>query len=273
MAARIRRCEEDDMGDVEHYPHGTFSWIDLGTPDVAGARAFYGELLGWTFEDTPAGDGSAYTLCRLDGKLVTGIHEHPEAEGAAWSSYLKVDDADAAATRARELGAEVLLEPFEIPGTARMALIRDPVGAVVSLWAPVGSDGAEYVNDVGAWGWNELVTPDIEAAKVFYGELVGWRAQDVPGRVRRAGFELGNLLAGGIHAPVPGEGDEPRWTVSFSVADAIASAELAESLGGRVVIPPTDIPMGRFCVVTDPAGAAFTLAAVPGGPLRGVDGS
>jgi uncharacterized protein len=129
------------------------------------------------------------------------------------------------------------------------------------------------VNEVGTWSWNELVTPHFEEAKAFYADLLGWTAEDVPAAVRRASFTVGNLLIGGLHAPGEQEGDVSRWTVSLTIADADESAKRVQELGGRVLLPPMDIPIGRFAIVADPAGAAFTLAAVPGGAFRGVDGS
>ena len=260
------------MGEVASYPVGTFSWVDLGTTDVEGAKAFYGGLFGWQMEDLPTSEGS-YTMCRLEGRDVAGIHEHAEGEGTDWSSSISVDDADQAAARARELGATVLAEPFDVPGAGRTAVIRDPSGAVVSLWQPRGHAGAGLVNEVGAWGWNELVTPDLAAATAFYARLFGWGAQDIPGAFPRTSFSLGDLLVGGGHAPTPQEGPVPRWTISFSVADADQGAERVQQLGGTVLLPPMDIPVGRFAIVADPAGASFSIAAAPGGPLRGVDGS
>ena len=260
------------MGEVERYPAGSFCWIDLGTTDVEGAKAFYGGLLGWEFEDLPAPEGS-YTMCRLRGRDVAGIHRHAEEEGTGWSSNVSVGDLDRATARARELGAEVLAEPFEVPGAGRTAVLRDPAGAVVSLWQAGGHAGAGLVNEVGAWNWNELVAPDLDRAKKFYGELFGWMAEDVPGPIPRTSFSLGELLVGGGHAPGPQEPPTPRWTVSFMVADADQAAAEAERLGGRVLLPPMDIPIGRFAVVADPAGGEFTAAHAPARALRGVDRS
>src|SRR5688572_11442368 len=143
------------MGDVERYPNGTFCWIDLGTTDVAGAKAFYGGLFGWEIEDQPAGGDGSYSICRLRGRDVAGIHEHGEDEGVGWSSNISVDDLDRATSRARELGATVLAEPFEVPGAGRTSVLRDPSGAVVGLWQPAGHAGAGVVNEPGTWTWNE----------------------------------------------------------------------------------------------------------------------
>jgi uncharacterized protein len=260
------------MGQVERYPNGTFCWVDLGTTDVAGARNFYGELFGWEFVDQPADEGT-YTLCRLQGQDVVGIHEHREDEGTGWSSSISVDDLEQATSRARELGAAVLAEPFDVPGAGRSSVLRDPAGAVVSLWQAGGHAGAGLVNEVGTWNWNELVSADLEAAKGFYGGLFGWSAGDVPGSIPRTSFTLGDLLIGGGHAPGPGEDPSPRWTVSFAVADADRAAAEVQRLGGTVLLSPMDIPVGRFTVVADPQGAVFTAAHAPGGAFRGVDGS
>jgi hypothetical protein len=259
------------MGEVEHYPEGTFCWVDLGTDDAPAAKRFYGGLFGWEFDDLPTGEQGTYSICRLDGKAVAGLYDRAGRPG--WGSYIKVEDVDRAAGRARGLGAEVLVEPFDTPGGGRVATVRDPAKAAVSLSQPGEGFGAEVVNQDGAWTWNELVAPDLGAATSFYGELLGWAAATIPGAVARTSFSLGELLVGGGHAPIGPEDPTPRWTISFWVADADRCVERTTELGGGVVLAPMDIPVGRFAIVSDPGGAAFTVAAVPGGPLRGVDGS
>ena len=61
--------------------------------------------------------------------------------------------------------------------------------------------------------------------------------------------------------------------MTFWVPDADQAAARAQELGGKVLLPPMDIPVGRFTVLADRQGAVFTASAVPGGPVRGVDGS
>jgi catechol 2,3-dioxygenase-like lactoylglutathione lyase family enzyme len=75
------------MGEVERYPDGTFCWVDLGTADPAAAKAFYGGLLGWEFDDQPTGDRGSYTICRLDGKAVAGLYDR--AEETSWGRTSK----------------------------------------------------------------------------------------------------------------------------------------------------------------------------------------
>jgi uncharacterized protein len=261
------------MGQVTAYPNGTFCWIDLGTPDVERATSFYRDLFGWETEALPMAEGGAYVICRLHGMDVTAIHEHAEQEGAEWGSYISVDDVDRTTAKGKELGATVVMEPFDLMDVARLSVISDPTGGVVSLWQPRPFIGAGMVNEVGTWTWNELATTDFDAAKAFYTELFDWEAMEAPGPMPRAGFSMGDLLVAGIHQATEPEGLASRWTVTFRVQDADQAVASVEKGGGRVLLPPMDIPVGRFAIVSDPSGAGFTITAVPGGPLRGVDGS
>ncbi|HJP66710.1 MAG TPA: VOC family protein [Actinomycetota bacterium] len=262
------------MGEVTQYPPGHFCWIDLGSTDVEAAKAFYGRLLGWEFADVPGGDPSAtYTMCLRGSLDVAGMHGHADEEGSSWTSYVSVDDAESVTAKAMELGGRVVVEPLDVPGASRMAVIADPAGTVVALWQSKGYSGARLVNEIGAWAWNELTTPDLDGAKAFYGELFGWTATDLAIGIPRASFSLGDRLIGGAHEPSEGEPTTPRWTISFLVEDADAGAAMVQELGGRVLMPVMEIPIGKFAVVADPSGAAFTINAVPGGAFRGLDGS
>ena len=117
---------------MTEYAPGTPSWVELSAPDTDAAAAFYGGLFGWTFEDVmPGGSPVPYFTARLPGGDVAAISgQMPDAprQPAAWNTYVWVDDADATAAKARELGGEVITGPLDAPWT-RMAVIRDPQGA------------------------------------------------------------------------------------------------------------------------------------------------
>ena len=112
----------------------------------------------------------------------------------------------------------------------------------------------------GAFGWNELMTTDITAARSFYGALFGWETEDYPGEgmnyvlVKVGGEPVGGMMA----LPPECAGLPPRWSVYVTVADVDATARHVEALGGKILRPPADIPeVGRFCVLQDPQGAAL----------------
>jgi predicted enzyme related to lactoylglutathione lyase len=125
------------VGERTHYEPGTFCLVGLATSDPAAATGFYASLFGWDSEELSAGK---YTMLRRGGKEEAILYRQtPEARAAGapphWTSYISVEDADATAARAGKLGgAAVFREPFEVLDAGRVAAIRDPTGAIVSLW-------------------------------------------------------------------------------------------------------------------------------------------
>ncbi|UJX40253.1 VOC family protein [Desulfovibrio sp. JY] len=116
---------------------GVFSWNELMTTDVEGAKAFYAKLLGWTTEDKPMPEmGMTYTIVKAGDTAVGGIMPIPPEAAKmppVWGSYVSVDDVDAAAKKTVELGGTVYKEPTDIPGVGRFCVIGDPQGAFLSL--------------------------------------------------------------------------------------------------------------------------------------------
>jgi predicted enzyme related to lactoylglutathione lyase len=112
--------------------------------------------------------------------------------------------------------------------------------------------------------WYELMTTDVEAAKAFYGEVVGWGTQDssIPG-MGYTFFTAGTAAVSGLIS-LPEEvrkmGVQPGWLGYIGVDDVDASVERVQRLGGSVHVPPKEIPnISRFAVVADPQGATLAL--------------
>lgn len=121
--------------------HGVFSWCELMTTDVEAAKRFYSELFGWTTHththDYVEGMGEVeYTLIKAGETEVGGMMAWPpQSRGNPpyWGVYVTVDDVDAAADKARELGGAIVVPLTDIPGVGRFCVIRDPQGAVISM--------------------------------------------------------------------------------------------------------------------------------------------
>jgi predicted enzyme related to lactoylglutathione lyase len=247
------------MGERTEYAPGTFCWADLQTGDQQAAKAFYRSLLSWELEDTPMGDDAVYTMASVGGRRVAAIaplmgHGMPPH----WNCYVAVEDADAAAARARDAGATVVAEPFDVFDAGRMAMIQDPQGAFLALWQAGRSIGAQLVNAPGAMSFNDLATPDPAASAAFYGELFGWRAEEIPESGGRYwSIFNGDRLNGGLMPAPPGQ--PPSWNVYFAVDDLDAALARVADAGGAVVFEPMEVPAGRFAFVQDPQGAAFAV--------------
>lgn len=115
--------------------HGAFSWSELQTTDVEGAKKFYSALLGWTTEEFPS-EEMPYTVAKVAGTDIGGIMSlPPQCAGMSphWGVYITVDDVDASAKKATELGGEILVPPMDIKDVGRFAVLRDPQGAVFSI--------------------------------------------------------------------------------------------------------------------------------------------
>jgi predicted enzyme related to lactoylglutathione lyase len=259
------------MGKRTSYTPGTFSWVDLGTTDAAGARSFYTGLFGWEKEDTDAGDGSVYTVCRIGGDAVCalyGMADELRATGAppSWTSYVTVERTDDAAARALELGGSVISEAFDVLDAGRMALLADPEGAAFAVWQPRARIGAERVNDVGCLCMNELATTDIEAARSFYEDLFDWTTEMIDtGPGGPVMVSVNNR--GSLNATVSeGHGAPPHWRPYFTVESTEAAVERTRELGGGCLLEPVPIPDGSIAIARDPQGATFAFFEGPVDP-------
>lgn len=254
------------MQETEGYAPGTFCWIDLGATDGEGAKKFYTELFGWSFTDNPVGPGMVYTILKLGDKDVGALYQtSPEmtAQGIPphWLSYVSVTSADETAKTAKTLGGTLMKEPFDVFDVGRMAVVRDPTGAVFALWQPRKHQGAGICNVPNSFCWNELNTPDTAQAGEFYTKLFGWTKNTQQfGPMEYTSFINGERPAGGMYTPPPEMGNiPPHWLVYFAVDDCDAKVEKAGSLGGGTLAPAMDISVGRFAIIRDPQGAAFAI--------------
>src|SRR5690606_812673 len=113
--------------------NGTPIWYELMTTAPDAAQAFYGRVMGWTSATTPAAAGRDYRIfTAADGEAVGGVMPTPEGApfGPVWAVYFGVDDVDAFAKTAKSLGAQIHMEPQDIPGVGRFAFLADPQGAM-----------------------------------------------------------------------------------------------------------------------------------------------
>jgi uncharacterized protein len=231
---------------------------------------FYGELFGWQFADS---EEHGYAMGRLRGRNVAGIGNARggASPAPAWNTYLRVDSADEAASRAGDEGGSVLMAPLDVAPAGRLAVLADPSGAAFCVWEPSDHQGAQLVNEPGAWSMSMLSSTDPDSAESFYGALFGWTTETFElGGGEITMWRLPGYVGGEPEQPVSREvvatmmpameGEPSRWSVDFWVADIDAAAATAESNGGSVVQPPYDIPgpAMRQAVLADPAGATFT---------------
>ena len=273
------------MPERDGYIPGVPCWVDTSQPDPEAAVDFYSSLFGWEFEDVvPPGSEGQYFIARLHGGDVAAVGSIPESAPpmAMWNTYVWVESAEETASKVRDAGGGVVMEPFDVMDAGRMAVFTDPEGAAFCVWQAKEHKGARVVNEPGSLNFNGLNTRDGEGARSFYGSVFGWETLALEG-----GAELwtlpgyGDYLerdnpdlrkqvteAGGpagfedvVASINPIADDQPgvpaHWNVTFAVDDADAIAEKTTELGGKVAVPPFDAPWVRMTILTDPQGATF----------------
>jgi predicted enzyme related to lactoylglutathione lyase len=257
------------MGERTEHSPGTFSWVECATTDLDGATAFYEGLLGWSHEDSPIDDSSVYRMFQLGSTAVAAAFEQRAEERRHgipphWNNYVTVASVDDTATRVGELGGNLLMDPFDVFDSGRMVAFSDPTGAILSLWEPRRHIGAQLVNDPGCLTWNELSTTDVERAKSFYGDLLGWTYEDVgTDENPYTTIRNGDRMNGGVRPlsdPEKQMGVPPNWMPYFVSADIDKHVAQIGNLGGRVMVGPMSVLQGsRIAVAGDPQGAVFAL--------------
>ncbi len=249
---------------------GAFCWFELSTSDQAAAKKFYGQLFGWTANDYPMGPDSVYTMLQLRGRDVGAcctLMPDQARQGVPphWATYVAVANADEAVAKARSLGASVLAGPFDVAEHGRMAVLSDPTGAIIHLWQAKQHRGVGLWGETGAFCWSELLTRDTAAATKFYTALFGWKTKVTDTTAfpythwQNDGADIGGMMAIQEQwGPMP-----PCWINYVQVENCDETAAKAASLGGKVCMPPMDIAnTGRFAMLMDPQGAAFSVIAL-----------
>lgn len=238
-------------------PEGTPNWLDLGIPDMARAKRFYGHVFGWELQDTGP-EGGHYHLCLKDGVPVAGMvtNEEPGADHW-WQVYFATDDCDGALKRVADAGGEIVMPADDVGDLGRMAIVKDATGGQFGLWQGGTHVGSGIVNEPGSLVWNELYTPRGEDALAFYRAVFEYGAEPVE---ELPAFTV--LLRSGDGRPMGGlmhDPDQPRsmWRTYFEVEDVDAAVRRVQDEGGRVLEEAVDTPYGRFARVADPFGVTF----------------
>ena len=248
----------------------SFIWYELMTTDLDGAKAFYGDVVGW--EGRPFGDAIPYIVMSAGGAMAAGLmtltEEVRNAGGRpGWFGYIHADDADAATEGVRRGGGAVHREPADIPDVGRFSVVADPQGAMFMLLQPFRQDSAQPTPapaTPGHVGWRELYAADWTASFEFYAGQFGWtkdEALDMGPMGTYQLFAAGGEAIGGM-MDKPAQVPAPFWLFYFNVPAIDAAAARVGSGGGQVVNGPMQVPGGSWIVqCMDPQGAMFALVA------------
>ena len=253
-----------------------FIWYELMTTDLEAGLDFYRSVVGWTASPHPGNEvgGKPYMILEASGRGVGGAMQLTDAMcgGGArpgWVGYIGVDDCDGTARAIAEAGGRILMNPDDIEGVGRFAMVADPGGAPFYLLDPKPMEGQNPGPmprmAKGGIGWHELYTSQgQEAAFDFYASRFGWETIDTlnmgpMGAYRIFGID-GEGMGGMMNKPdnIPASG----WTFYFVVDGIDAATDRAKAAGAHVMMGPMEVPDGSWVMMgMDPQDASFALVS------------
>ena len=236
------------------------------TTDVAGAKAFYSEVIGWGARDASTADLAYTLLTSVDIEIggVMGLPEEATKKGARprWMGYVGVDNVAVVADQIKRLGGKIYVPPTET-NIGRISVVADLEMAALGLIdevQPRRNDPGD-LDQPGRVGWHELLAGDPNKAFAFYQELFGWQNADSETGVTDSYrlFSAGGEAIGGMLAKRKRE-PFSSWLYYFNVDDIDEATQRVKDTGGRIFGGPIEVPGDRWvarCV--DPQGATFAL--------------
>lgn len=250
-----------------------FVWHDLNTKDLQGSQRFYGEIFNWTFKSD-----SDYVHISAGSHMIGGMRQMGPQEPypTNWLGYIAVDDVEAAVGKITSAGGQVHMPPKNMENVGTFAVTADPSGGVFAPWksARPGEDAERTgMPPMFTFSWDELVTTNPEAAAKFYATVFGWKPNAMPmgnGETytlfERPGMknDKGDPMAAGGMMKAPAGVPYSFWLPYVQVDNCDSLCERATRLGGKVMVPGTDIPnVGRFACWMDPQGASIAVIQPP----------
>ena len=246
--------------------NGRFVWYENLAKNPDEAINFYTDVVGWKTQ--PFGEDNHYVMWVGEQGPLGGVMKLPDEAaqmGAppCWMAHVLVEDVDATVSAAKKLGGKVHKEPEDLPTVGRFAVIADPQGASICVFAPKEPMTLHDSSKNGEFCWNELVTSNFAAAFDFYSQLFGWKvAQDMdmgPVGTYRV-FEAGGKQLGGMMNTPQGAAMPPMWIYYVETPDLDAAIARATKKDAKVMNGPMDVPGGgRIAQMMDPQGAAFAM--------------
>ena len=248
--------------------NGRFVWYELMTTDLAAARAFYGEVVGWQVHDAqmPGHDYWMFTAGETPAAGLMTLPEDARKMGAPphWMGYVDVADVDATASKVTAHGGTVYVPPTDIPNVGRFSVVADPQGASLALFksASPDQDQPPQQDGQGRVGWHELYAGDQASALDFYAGLFGWEKKDAMDMGEMGTYQMfgiGDTTLGGMMNKPPTM-PMAHWNYYFHVGNIDEAAERVKAGGGQIMHGPQEVPGGDFILMgLDPQGAGFAL--------------
>ena len=230
-------------GAVTPIQHGDVGYVSVWTPDAERAAAFYGHVLGWTYD--PASHQVTNT------KQHIGIFSVAIPQGML-CCYAVADLAGARQSILDGGGQVGEVQEFDF-GTVLDA--TDPVGTAFAVFQPAPGTPRPELNGAGPGELSYITyeVSDSAAFKAFYSRMLFWTFE--PGRIEDGWQVAGTHPMAGVAGGSAQQVTVPMWTV----ADIEAAVARVREAGGIVIEEPSQQSYGKMAHCTDDQGGRFYL--------------
>lgn len=240
-------------------------WFDFSTGNLDAAKALYGELFGWTFQDSGEAFGHYNMAFRNDQPVAAIMPKMPGGDSmpSAWTVYMGVANVDATAAAITANGGQVVVPPMDVPGSGRMAIATDKGGAHFGLWQAGPFPGARLEGEHGSMCWAEAASRDMENA-AFYEKVFGLSAHKMEGaHVYWTLHQPSDnaAVAGVMHMDASFGDVPPHWLAYFAVDNLDEANAIWKKHGGKILQGPIPSPYGKIMIVQDAEGAVLAYMA------------
>jgi predicted enzyme related to lactoylglutathione lyase len=253
---------------------GKFVWFDLFTYDLNSVSHFYEELFGWSFSPVESGRKIVNTITREGvpiGNAIQIKRKRDEVRKSKWLSYMSVENVDESVKLVEQNHGTVYMRPKELPNRGRVAVVKDPLGAVFAMVTASGGDPPDEEIMENFWIGSELWTSNMDSAMNFYHLLVDYEKKLVDVGTESKYLLLikdGQPRAGMVS--IPGNDIKPNWVPYIAVEDIMTVTDKAKQLGGILLIEPDKkVREGMLAIISDPNGAVFAVQQLSGAASTG----
>ncbi len=253
---------------------GKFVWFDLFTHDLKSASHFYEELFGWSFYPAQSGRKIVNTITREGipiGNAIQINREKNKVRKSRWLSYVSVEDVDRSTMLVEQNNGTIYMRPKELPNRGRVAVVKDPQGAVFAMVTVLGGDPSDQGMMENFWMGSELWTSHMNSALRFYHLLVGYEQElvDVKSGTKYCLLVKDRQPRAGM-VKIPWDDVKPNWVPYIAVEDVMTIADTAKQLGGILLIEPDKkVREGMVAIISDPNGAVFGVQQLSGAAPTG----
>jgi predicted enzyme related to lactoylglutathione lyase len=262
---RAGEAELPPLTTAENNPRlpGKFIWADLVTDNVAKARAFYAQVLGWQFWDM-----GNYAIAMNDGQPLAGMFQKPRPAGdpkakARWFGYISVSSVGKAERAVTKAGGRVLAPAMDFPKRGEQAVFADREGAIFGVMKSSGGDPEDVLAEPGDWIWIQLLSRDARNAAEFYRAVAGYEVVENTSANRLNDYVLVSkgFARGTVRTLATKREDvNPTWLPYVRVKSVSETISKVRQFGGSVLIEPKPEAFeGGVAVVADPTGAAIGI--------------